>query len=122
MYNNFHFCQAVMNAVKRMGYKEEYERVTTDPVTRQKVYTPIRTWVRGLMMLAIVPAREVRDSLFSLLDDMPDDLNNDDPLVYFQTTWIEGISIIHREKRSWECQVPSSSLLMELLRQDPCSA
>ena len=29
----FHFCQAVMNAVKRLGYKEVYERVTTDPST-----------------------------------------------------------------------------------------
>ena len=44
----FHFCQAVMRAVQRLGYKEEYEKVSTDPTTGQNTYSPTRIWIRSL--------------------------------------------------------------------------
>ncbi len=43
-------------------------------------------------MLAFVPAGEVRGSFYSLLDELPDELQIDVLLAYFQTTWIEGLS------------------------------
>ena len=56
--------------VNRLGYKEDYEKTTTDPSTGRKSYTPFRIWVRRLMILAFVPAGEVRDSFYFLLDEM----------------------------------------------------
>ena len=61
----FHFCQGVVKNVNRLGYKEDYERTTTDPSTGRKSNIPFRIWVRRLMMLAFVPAGEVRDSFYS---------------------------------------------------------
>ncbi|XP_063683673.1 uncharacterized protein LOC134818169 [Bolinopsis microptera] len=88
----FHLCQAVMRAVQRLGYKEQYERVTTDPTTGQKTYTPTRIWIRRLMILAYIPTADVPDAFFSILDQMPPSLEIDDLLAYFQTTWIQGLT------------------------------
>ena len=104
------------------GYKEEYERVTTDPATRQKVSTPIRHPRLGQRVDDACNHPCWRSSRLLLL---PAGWHAWWP----QHWWPVGLlpdhldwGHLHREKRSWECQVPSSSLLMELLRQDPCSA
>ena len=62
---------------QRTCYKTQYEVVSTDPATGAKTHSPVRTWVRRLMMLALVPAADIQ------LDPL---------LGYFERTWIVGLS------------------------------
>ena len=48
---HFHFCQAVLRNLYSLGYKTQYETVTTNPVTGFKEHSLVHTWVRRLMML-----------------------------------------------------------------------
>ena len=105
----FHISQVVLEAVKRLGYKQEYERITVS-TTGQQSYSSLCIWVRRLMMLAFVPVEEVRDSYYFILDQLPEDLHIDDLLAYFQTTWAEGLSTGRRAPgnarfppETWNC-------------------
>ena len=63
-----HYCQAVLKNLYTLDYKTEYEAVTTDPVTGFKEHSLLHTWIRRLMMLAMVPAADVPD----IVDAIPD--------------------------------------------------
>ena len=49
----FHFYQAVLRSVNKLGYKTQYE------ATGAKTHFSVHTWVRRLMMLALVPVPDV---------------------------------------------------------------
>ena len=62
------------------------------------------------MMLAFVPVDDVRDCFFDILEQIPEDLQMDDLLAYFQTTWVEGLSTGRRAPgnarfppETWNC-------------------
>ena len=67
----FYICQAVMRAFRRLGYKEGYKRVHTDPTSGQKNYTSTRIWIRRLMLLACIPTEDVTDAFFRILNPFP---------------------------------------------------
>ena len=50
---HFHYCQAILRNVYNLGYKTDYEAVTTDPSTGYKQRSLLHTLVRRLMMLAM---------------------------------------------------------------------
>ncbi|KAL5251309.1 hypothetical protein ACHWQZ_G016862 [Mnemiopsis leidyi] len=76
----------------QVGYKTEYETVTTNPVTGFKEHSLVYTWVRRPMMLAMVPVSDVPDVFATIADSIPDTLNLDSFLGYFKRTWISGVS------------------------------
>ena len=68
---HFHFCQAILRNVNQLGYK---------------------TWVRRLMMLALVPTSDVPDVFNQLVENIPDTVQIDPLLGYFERTWIAGLN------------------------------
>ena len=40
---HFHFCQAILRNVNQLGYKTEYEAITTDPATGAKIHSPVHS-------------------------------------------------------------------------------
>ena len=106
---HFHFCQAILRNVNQLGYKTEYEAITTDPATGAKIHSPVHTWVRRLMMLALVPTSDVPDVFNQLVENIPDTVQIDPLLGYFERTWIAGhahptiynfLSAVHLEQAS----------------------
>ena len=89
---HFHFCQAILRNVNQLGYKTEYEAITTDPATGAKIHSPVHTWVRRLMMLALVPTSDVPDVFNQLVENIPDTVQIDPLLAYFERTWIAGLN------------------------------
>ena len=89
---HFHFCQAILRNVNQLGYKTEYEAITTDPATGAKIHSPVHTWVRRLMMLAPVPTSDVPDVFNQLVENIPDTVQIDPLLGYFERTWIAGLN------------------------------
>ena len=89
---HFHFCQAVLRNLYNLGYKTQYETVTTDPATGFKEHSLVHTWVRRLMMLAMVPVSDVPDAFAAIADSIPDTLDLDSFLGYFERTWVSGVS------------------------------
>ena len=85
----FHFCQALVRHVNTLGLKNQYQRVT---VCRNGIrsYSQTRIWIRRLMSLAFVPTNDIITAFHSILDEIPDDLDIDHFLEYFQSTWVEG--------------------------------
>ena len=69
-----------------------YETVTTNPVTGFKEHSLVHTWVRRLMMLAMVPASDVPEAFAIIADAIPHTLDLDSFLGYFERTWISGVS------------------------------
>ena len=69
---HLHFCQAILRNVNQLGYKTEYEAITTDPATGANIHSPVHTWVRRLMMLALVPTYDVPDVFNQLVENIPD--------------------------------------------------
>ena len=61
---------------------------------------------RRLMILAFLPVEEVVPSFVSLLEHIPDGLELDDFLDYFESTWIQGVST---SRRSGSARYPPSS-------------
>ena len=89
---HFHFCQAILRNVNQLGYKTEYEAITTDPATGAKIHSSVHTWVRRLMMLALVPTADVPDIFNQLVENIPDTVQIDSLLAYFEMTWIAGLN------------------------------
>ena len=89
---HFHFCQAILRNVNQLGYKTEYEAITTDPATGAKIHSSVHTWVRRLMMLALVPTSDVSDVFNQLVENIPDTVQIDPLLGYFERTWIAGLN------------------------------
>jgi hypothetical protein len=50
------------------SYKTQYETVTTNPVTSFKEHSLVHTWVRRLMMLAMVPVSDVPDAFANIAE------------------------------------------------------
>ena len=69
-----------------------YEAVTTDPSTGYKQRSLLHTLVRRLMMLAMVPTNDVPDAFNAIVDNIPDTLDMDPLLGYYEKTWIVGLS------------------------------
>ena len=88
----FHFCQAVLTNVNNLGYKTEYEAVTTDSTTGMVHHSTLYTWVRRLMMLAMVPTDNVPAVFNKIVEEIPDSLQLDPLLAYFERTWIQGMN------------------------------
>ena len=95
----FHFCQSLMRHVNDLGLKKRYERVNVS-VNGIRSYSRTRIWIRRLMSLAFVPAENVISAFHSVLADIPEDLDIDAFLNYFQATWVEGISSARRNGRA----------------------
>ena len=66
--------------------------MTTDPATGFKEHSLVHTWVRRLMMLAMVPVSDVPDAFAAIADSIPDTLDLDSFLGYFERTWVSGVS------------------------------
>ena len=79
----------MLRNVNHLGYKTEYEAVTSDPATGMKINFPIHTWVRRLMMLALVPTADVFNHL---VETIPDTVQIDPLRGYFERTWIAGLN------------------------------
>ena len=88
----FHYCQAILDNVNKLGYKTEYEAVTTDRATGTLVHSEFHTWVRRLMMLAMVPPSDVPAAFETIVDNVPERLQMDPLLAYFERTWIAGLN------------------------------
>ena len=68
----------------------QYEAVTTNPLTGFKERSTLHTWIRRLIMLAMVPTSDVPDAFATLADNIPDSLELDPFLGYYEKTWISG--------------------------------
>ena len=98
----FHFCQALMRHVNDLGLKKRYERVHVN-INGIRTYSRTRIWIRRLMSLAFVPPEDVITAFHTVLDAIPEDLDIDAFLNYFQATWIEGMSTV---RRNWRARYP----------------
>ena len=76
--------------VNQLGYKAEYEAVTI--AGGLLVHSELHKWVRRLMMLAFVPTAEVAAVFGLIIDNIPDSLNFDPFLGYYERTWIAGLN------------------------------
>ena len=85
--------KAILRNVNQLGYKSEYEVIITDPATGAKIHSPVHTWVRRLMMLALVPTSDVPDVFNQLVENIPDTVQIDPLLGYFERTWIAGLNV-----------------------------
>ena len=65
-----------------------------------RTYSRTRIWIRRLMSLAFVPPEDVITAFHTVLDAIPEDLDIDAFLNYFQATWIEGMSTVRRNGRA----------------------
>ena len=88
----FHYCQAILRNLNQLGYKVDYESVSTDPATGLKIHSPLHTWAKRLMMLAMVPVDEVPAVFNTIVEAVPEDLQLDPLLGYFERTWIAGLN------------------------------
>ena len=93
----FHFCQALMRHVNDLGLKKRYERFH---VNINGIRTYSWTRIRRLMILAFVHPEDVITAFHTVLDAIPEDLDIDAFLNYFQATWIEGMSTVRRNGRA----------------------
>ena len=84
--------KAVLTNVNNLGYKKEYEAVTTDSTTGMVHHSTLYTWVRRLMMLAMVPTDNVPAVFNKIVEEIPDSLQLDPLLAYFERTWIQGMN------------------------------
>ena len=85
---HLHFCQVNLRNVDQLGYKTEFEAVTTDPATGAKIHSSVHIWVRRLMMLALVPTADVPDVFNHLVETMSATVL----IGYFERTWIAGLN------------------------------
>ena len=60
--------------------------------TGVKIHSPVHTWVRRFMMLALVPTSDVPDVFNQLVENIPDTVQIDPLLGYFERTWIAGLN------------------------------
>ena len=95
----FHTPQAVMRKVRDLGLKREYEYVNID-TNGNRSYKPMRIWIRRLMGLAFVLATDVVSCFTELVEQMPENLQIDEFLEYFKSTWIEGSAVGRRVGRA----------------------
>ena len=61
-------------------------------VQRSTLLSSVHTWVRRLMMLAPVPTSDVPDVFNQLVENIPDTVQIDPLLGYFERTWIAGLN------------------------------
>ena len=79
--------------------KRSYEKSVNNPTTGKWEHSEIKVWVRRIQMLAFVPVDEVVSTFMFLQDHIPENLELDDFLEYYKSTWIQGASTSHRYKK-----------------------
>ena len=95
----FHFCQTILRWVRENGLKTAYEAGTFDAATRTYTPTsPVRVWICRFMQLTFLPVDLVASSFEQILELIPPNLELDDFLAYFQTTWIQGVTTARTSK------------------------